>query len=467
VSWLLYDRKYADEAREWVEVNVAKSRGLTHRRTEEQQQTKKRRTAAKAAADEEPTRVTVESFRTYINGTLVKKILSEAGEAYFEKTKMKRRMEGHKVSWDTARRYLIKLGFNVIHSKGAVYIDGHDAPENKARRIQFSKYTIDKIWPHCKIWLKVLDEATSAEKLVSVHDLDAGQKGDEAFFFRPCSNCTKMPCAACQQREDDLLTVKAPPPAEFESEMFMLCCNDEATFFCNEALSMFWGHKHDEAMRQKVAGSGRMRGGNSSDLFPSGLIRVPPEKFAEFREYLLQRGVDAKAVDASRDEREYLDRHLDPYGPMNNDGDDIDWKDYQPNCAEQFNAAAVSIQEKRSIAEINAFNSQDKADLQAMCVSVGLSVRKLNAKSKEADKSLPELKKQLLAVVYPKGKEPPHVVFKFGVADAHLNIGKGKQVRLDNLGACIHVCHTNSLNCGVASHRDGGMLNCFGTSSGV
>ena len=236
-----------------------------------------------------------------------------------------------------------------------------------------------------------------------------------------------MPCAACQRQEDDLLTVKAPPPAEFESEMFALGCNDEATFFCNEALAMFWGQKMDEAMRMKTAGSGRMAAGNSSDLFSAGLIRVPKDRLPAFREYLLQRGADAKLLDSALTGKEFLEMHLDPYGPMNCDSEVVDWRKFQPICADEYTAVALGIQEKHSIAEINAFGGPEKPELQTLCTSVGLLVRKQDQRGKEKDKTIPELKKQLLAAIYPQGKEPPHVVFKFGVANAHLNIGKGEE----------------------------------------
>ena len=125
-----------------------------------------------------------------------------------------------------------KLGFRVVEARKAVYIDGHDAPENIERRLNFSKFTINEIWPHCRIWVKTLTDG--AEQFVSVHKLDAGNKDDGSFFYQPCANCTAVQCTVCQQRENDLLVVKASPPPIWESLEFVLACNDEATFFCNE-----------------------------------------------------------------------------------------------------------------------------------------------------------------------------------------------------------------------------------------
>jgi hypothetical protein len=69
-----------------------------------------------------------------------------------------------------------------------------------------------------------------------------------------------------------------------------LVMHDEATFFTNEAIGFFWGERMDAAMRQKSTGSGRMKAGLQSDEFESGIIRVPDEKKARFREYLVLRG---------------------------------------------------------------------------------------------------------------------------------------------------------------------------------
>ena len=75
---------------------------------------------------------------------------------------------------------------------------------------------------------------------------------------------------------------------------------------------MFWGELHDEAMRKKTAGAGRMAAGNSCDLFSAGLIRVPVDQYAQFKAYLLERGRLAKLVDNMLTGNEFLDLHLDP-----------------------------------------------------------------------------------------------------------------------------------------------------------
>ena len=146
VSWLLYDRKYADEAREWVRSNTQAARGGTHLQ---------KKAKAAASTDDEPIPqggVNVERFMNYLNDELIPKILREAGEAYFERTETRRRSNPYRVSKSTALEYLRdKLGFRVIGMGKAVYLDGHDAKENKIVREAYCRTMQDDIWPHMKI----------------------------------------------------------------------------------------------------------------------------------------------------------------------------------------------------------------------------------------------------------------------------------------------------------------------------
>jgi hypothetical protein len=69
----------------------------------------------------------MEEIRNYINDVLLKPYLDAKTEGV------------HRISNDTARKWLKRLGF--VHKKGkkCAYSDGHEAPENKAARMEFIK----------------------------------------------------------------------------------------------------------------------------------------------------------------------------------------------------------------------------------------------------------------------------------------------------------------------------------------
>jgi hypothetical protein len=295
------------------------------------------------------------------------------------------------------------------------------------------------------------DDLWPEDKLVSVYTLaDSGSDDTYAFYYRPCPNCPrktvhgktvpKVQCAACQAKEAQTLTVKRKPPARYQSDEFALGMHDEATFFTHEALTMFWGEILDAAMRMKSVGSGRMAADAECDDFESGQIQILDADHAKFREYVRLRG---KVPDGAMyqvpgstpphyEQESYLDRHLDPYGPMNEDMEQIEWRHYQSRVDEQFMAAAVSIQTDHTVAEIRHMAGPEKDKLQTLCARVGVSITKAKLLKgggvKQVAKNLGELREGLIAVIFPhKGKDPPRTIFKFGVFRAHLNIGKGKQ----------------------------------------
>ena len=94
-------------------------------------------------------------------------------------------------------------------------------------------------------------------------------------------------------------------------------------------------------------------------------------------------------------------------------GETIDWRDFQPACAEPYKAAALAIQEEYSKAEILDMKKDDRAKLEDLCGKVGITLTK-QVSGQTKPKDLTTLRKELLAIVLPKGKEPPHGVFKFG-----------------------------------------------------
>jgi hypothetical protein len=128
------------------------------------------------------------------------------------------------------------------------------------------------------------------------------------------------------------------------------------------------------------------------------------------------------------EEESYVDRHDDPYGPMNDDMEQIDWRRYRPKVDEQYTAAAATIQTNHTIAEIRAMGLAEKPKLQDMSRSIGLTTTKtktVRLVEKQVDKTIPELARGLIEKIYPEGKDPPRVVFKFGESIANLNIGLG------------------------------------------
>ena len=82
------------------------------------------------------------------------------------------------------------------------------------------------------------------------------------------------------------------------------------------------------------------------------------------------------------EEESYVDRHDDPYGPMNDDMEQIDWRRYRPKVDEQYYAAALIIQANHTIAEIRAMGGAEKPTLQNMSRSIGLTTTK--TKTQEA-----------------------------------------------------------------------------------